>query len=79
MRVNVICFQFWKIQSFAKFVCDNYQKISDRHVVCGDLHTFVNFLSMFLTREFVDHKGMFRKICSQHPFEFLMMFDVCRE
>ena len=79
MRVNVICFQFWKIQSFAKFAYDKYQKITDRHLVCGDLHMFDDFLSMFLTKEFVDPKGMFCKTCRQHPFEFLMMFDLCRE
>ena len=79
MRVNEICFQFWKIQSFAKFVYDNHHKIKDRHLVCGDLHMFADFLLIFLTREFVDPKGMFRKICRQHPFEFLMMFDLCRE
>ena len=50
MRINVICFQFWKIQSFAKFVHDNYQKINDRHLVCGDFHLFADFLLMFLTR-----------------------------
>ena len=26
MRINVICFQFWKIQSIAKSVHDIYQK-----------------------------------------------------
>ena len=72
-------FTIWKIQSFAKFVYDNYQKIKDRHLVCGDLYMFAGFLSMFLTREFVDPKGMFPKICRQHPFGFLMMCDLCRE
>ena len=44
-------------------------------MVCGDLTMFSDFLSVFLTKEFVDPKGMFRKICRQHPFEFLIMFD----
>ena len=79
MKVNVICFQLLKIQSFAKFAYDNHRKIKDRHLVFGDLHIFADFLSMFLTREFVDPEGMFSKICRQHPFEFLMMFDLCRE
>ena len=39
----------------------------------------VEFLSMFFTKEFVDSKGMFRKVCRQHPFEFLIMFDLWRE
>ena len=78
-RINSICFQFWKIQAFAKFVHDNYHKIRERHLVYGDLCMFVEFLSMFLYKEFVDPKGMFRKICRQHPFEFLIMFELCRE
>ena len=70
MRINVICFQFWKIHSFAKFVCDNHQKISDRRLVFANLHMFADFLSMFLIREFVDPKGMFRKICSSIILSF---------
>ena len=78
-RINTICFQMSKIQSFAKFVSDNYTKMRERHFVAGDLYMFAEFLSVFLTKEFVDPKGMFRKICRQHPFEFLLMFDLCRE
>ena len=59
LRINSICFQFWKIQAFAKFVRDNYHKIRERHLVYGDLHIFVEFLSTFLYKEFVDPKGMF--------------------
>ena len=36
-------------------------------------------MSIFLTKEFVDTKGMFRKICHQEPFELLLMFDLFRE
>ena len=62
-----------------KTFLDNYRKINDRHLVCGDLHFFPDFLLMFLTKESTDPKGTFCKICRQHPFEFLMMFDLCRE
>ena len=78
-RVNEICFQLWKIQVFPKFLADNYSKKKERHFVSGDLHMFAEFMSIFLTKEFVDPKGMFRKICRQQPFEFLLMFDLCRE
>ena len=77
-RINSLCSQFIKIQEFAKFVRDYHKKIIDGRVVSGDLAMFSDFLSMFLTREFVDPKGMFRKICRQHPFEFLITFDFCR-
>ena len=43
------------------------------------LPMFLDFWSMFLTKEFVDPKGMFQKICRQQPFEFLITFNFCRE
>ena len=78
-RVSYICSQLWKIQAFPNFVTENYRKIKERHLVFGDLDMFVELVSVFLTKEFVDPKGMFKKICRQHPFEFLLMFDLCRE
>ena len=78
-RIDAICFQFWKIQAFSKFASDKHHWIKVRHFACGDLLIFSEFLSMFLMKEFVNPKGMFRKICRQHPFEFLIMFDLCRE
>ena len=77
-RINSLCSQFIKMQAFAKFVRDNHKKIINGRVVSGNLAMFFDFLSMFLTREFVDPKGMFRKLCRQHPFEFLIKFDFCR-
>ena len=77
-RINSLCSQFLKIQAFAKFVRDNLKRIINQSVVSGDLTIFSDFLSMFLTIEFVDPKGMFQKICRQHPFKFLIMFDFCR-
>ena len=76
--INSLCTQFIKIQAFTKFVRDNHKKIINGRVVLGELVMFSDFLSMFLTRELVDPKGMFRKICRQHPFEFLITFDFCR-
>ena len=78
-RINSLCSQFIKIQAFAKFARDNHNKIINGRVVSSDLAMFSDFLSIFLTREFVDAKGMFRKICRQHPSEFLIMVDFCRK
>ena len=78
-RVSCICFQLCKIQAFAKFETENYRKIKERRLVSRDVDMFLKFISIFLNKEFVDPKGMFRKICRQHPFEFLLMFDLCRE
>ena len=79
LRIMAIYFQFWKIQAFAKFVCNNHRKIKERHLVYANLDWFADFLSMFFTNELVDPKGMFRKICQRHPSQFLMMFDLCGE
>ena len=78
-RINSLCSQFIKIRAFAKFAWDNYNKIINGRVVSGDLAMSSDFLSIFLTKEFVDAKGMFRKICREHPFEFLIMVDFCRK
>ena len=43
LRVNAICIQFWKIQTFAKFVKENHHKIKERHLVYGDLLCFLVF------------------------------------
>ena len=47
------------------------------------IQVFPKFLadnySKIKERHFIDPKGMFRKICRQQPFEFLLMFDLCRE
>ena len=79
LRIKAIYFQFWKIQAFAKFVCNNHRKIKERDLVYADLDWFADFLSMFFTKEFVDPKGMFQKICQQHPSQFLIRFDLCGE
>ena len=78
-RATCIRFQLWKIQTIAKFVTENDRKIKKRHLASGDLDMFLEFISIFLNKEFVDPKGIFGKICRQHPFEFLLMFDLCRE
>ena len=78
-RIQSIAFQFWKIQAFSFFVKINIDKIINKGFVHGDLRLFSEFLDVFLTKEFSDPKGMFRKICKQFPFEFLIMFDLSRE
>lgn len=40
---------------------------------------FVELITIILAKEFVEPKGMFRNICRQHPFEFLLMINLCRE
>ena len=77
-RINSLCSQFLKIQAFAKFVRDSHKRIINQRVVSGDLTMFSDFFSMFLSKEFVNPRGIFQKICHQHPFEFLIMFDFCR-
>ena len=67
------------MKEFAKFAVGNFRKIKERHLVHGDIQIFVEFLSVFLEKEFVSPKSMFKKTCRQYPFEFFLTFDLCRE
>lgn len=78
-HIATISFLFWRIQVFSFFVRDNFQKVINKGFAHGDLHMHSDFLNMLLTKDFSDPKGMFRKICKQVPFEFLIMFDLSRE
>ena len=78
-RMATINYQFWRIQAFSIFVRDNFKKVINRGFVYGDLVLLSDFLGMFLSKKSSDPKGMFRKICRQFPFEFLLVFDLSRE
>ena len=78
-RVQTICFQFCRIQTFSIFVKNNIGKIISKGFVHGDLKMYSEFLNMFLSKEFSDPKGTFRKICKKFPFEFFIMFDLSTE
>ena len=78
-RIATANYQFWRIQAFSVFVIDNYKKIINMGFVHGDLILYFDFLNMFLSKDFSDPKGMFRKIYRQFPLEFLLMFDLSRE
>ena len=45
-RINQICFYQWKKQAFVKFPIDNFYKIKDKHLMCGDIEMFVKFLKI---------------------------------
>ena len=78
-RIATINYQFWRSQAFAVFLRDNYKKVNNRGFIHGDLIMYSDFLNMFLSKDFSDPKGMFRKIFRQFPLEILLMFDLSRE
>ena len=78
-RIVSINHQFWRIQAFAVFVRENHKKIINSGCIHGDLILYSGFFNMFLSKEFADPKGMFRKIFRQFLFESLLMFDLFRE
>ena len=45
----------------------------------GDIKVFADFLSVFILKNCIDPKSMFKKTCRQFPFEFLLIFDLCWE
>ena len=67
------------IKEFTRFCIDRYEKVKQRNLIASDIHIFVNFLSQFLERDFVDPISLFKKVCSQFPFDFLLLFDLCRQ
>ena len=79
VRPSVICGELWKIRQFAKFAVDNFKKIEERPLLCENIKVFVDFISVFIKKEFVDLKSMFKKTCRQFPSEFLLIFDLCWE
>ena len=78
-RLNAICSEIWEIRQFYKFAVDNFKKIEERHLICEDIKIFVDYISVCTKKEFADLKSMFKKTCRQFPFEFLLIFDLCRE
>ena len=79
-RLNILTFYFWKIQIFSTFVKNNIDVVIDKDFVYGDLKVFFHFLeNVSLNKVPIDPKGMFKKVCFNFPFEFLIMFDLFRE
>ena len=79
-HLNILTFHFWKIQIFSTFVKNNIDTVIERGFIHGDLKVFAHFLeNVFLEKVPADPKGMFKKVCFNFPFEFLIMFDLFRE
>ena len=79
-RLNIVTLHLWKIQIFTTFVKNNINVVVDKGFIYGDLKVFANFLeNAFLEKVPSDPKGMFKKLCFNFPFEFLIMFDLSRD
>ena len=77
--VNILTFHYWKIQVFCTFARSNFEMLINWGFVCGDLRVYGDFLRAFLEKDMLDPKGMFEKVSSQFPLEFLLMFDLFRD
>lgn len=79
-RINFITFHYWKIEIFSGFVKNNIDVVINKSFVYGYLKVFSHILEKaFLNMVCTDPKGMFKKICFNFPFEFLIMFDLFRQ
>ena len=79
-RVEFITIHFWKIQIFSTFVKNNIDIIINKGFICGDLKVFSQFLEKAFSISVCENpKSIFKKICCNFPFEFLIMFDLFRE
>ena len=53
-RLNIICNDICRIRCFCKFAADNFKKIQERRLICGDIKLFVDYISIFIKKDFVD-------------------------
>ena len=79
MKVNQTGDDLEKNKEFKLFCRINNKKLIDKNYVCGDIKISCDFLFQFVIKEFVDPRGLFKRLCSQKPLEFLILFDFYRE
>lgn len=76
-HVNFIAFHIWKINIFCEFVKNNIDIVINKGFICGDFKVFLNILNTdFVYMLPFDPKANFKKMCSNLPFEFLLMFNL---
>ena len=63
----------------ATFAALKSHKPGETNYVSGDIKIFVELLQYIVNKELVDPSNMFKKVCNQYPFEFLLLCDFCRE
>ena len=79
-RINIIALQFWTIQIFAQFVRNNFDIVNKNGFGSADLKVYSQFLDgNFLSGFSEKPKELFKNVCVNFPFEFLVMFDLFRE
>ena len=69
-RFKVICNDIWKIRNFCKFAVDNFEKIEQRRLMRGDIEIFVDYISVFIKKNFVDFKACLRKLVDSSFLSF---------
>ena len=79
-RINIIALQFWTIQIFATFIKNIFDMLNKNGFVSGDLKVYSHLLDRNCSPEFSEKpKELFKNVCVNFPFEFLVMFDLFRE
>lgn len=68
-----------RIKQLTTFAALKSHKPGETNYVSGDIKIFVELLQYIVNKEFVDPSNMFKKVCNQYPFEFLLLCDFCRE
>ena len=79
-RTNIIALQFWAIQIFAQFVKNNFDMVNKNGFVSGDLKVYSHFLGgNFLSGFSEKPKELFKNVCVNFPFEFIVISELFRE
>ena len=78
LRVQKISCETEKIKSFSTFAINNFKRVQHRRLVYGDMEVFVEFLSNFIDKAFIDTKKLFETTCGKYQFDFLLLHDLSR-
>ena len=79
-RINIIALQFWTIQIFAQFVKNSFDIVNKNGFGSADVKVYSQFLDgNFLSGFSEKPKELFKNVCVNFPFEFLVMFDLFRD
>ena len=79
-RINIIALQFWTIQIFAQFVRNNFDIVNKNGFGSADLKVYSQFLGgNFLSGFSEKPKELFKNVCVNFPFEFIVISELFRE
>lgn len=79
-RVNFLTFRLWTVEMFWKLVYNNADILINKGFISADINVFSQILyNTFIKMEPVDSEKIFKSVCINFLFEFLLMYDLFRD